>query len=53
MDTINGKNLRDGSKIYREQLIIMEDLESFKADLLNEIRKLLQPGARGQEGRNG
>ena len=50
MDTINGKNLRDGSKIYREQLITIEDLETFKADLLNEIRKLLQPGAT-QQGR--
>lgn len=42
MDTISGKNLRDGSKVYREQLITIDDLEIFKADLLNEIRKLLQ-----------
>lgn len=44
-----GMNLRDESKIYREQLITIEDLEIFKADLLNEIKKLLktdttQPG---------
>jgi hypothetical protein len=44
MNTIIGKNLRDGSKVYREQLITIEDLEVFKADLLSEIRKLLQPG---------
>lgn len=44
MDTISGKNLRDGSKVYREQLITIEDLENFKADLLNEIKKMLKPG---------
>ena len=42
MDTIKRKNLWEGSKIYREQLITVEDLEVFKADLLNEIRRLLK-----------
>jgi hypothetical protein len=49
MDMIDGKSSREGSKIYREQLITMEDLEVFKVDLLSEVKKLLkdvsgQPG---------
>ena len=41
MDTTSGKNLREGSAIYRPQLITIEDLAAFKDDLLQEIKKLL------------
>lgn len=44
MNAVSRKNLQEGSKIYREQLITIEDLEVFKADLLNEIKKMLTPG---------
>ena len=40
MKTIEGKNSREGSAIYKEQLITIEDLEMFKTNLLEEIRKL-------------
>jgi hypothetical protein len=45
MGMIDGKSLRDGSRIYREQLITMEDLEVFKTDLLHEIKALLKDGS--------
>ena len=41
METTSGKNLREGSAIYRPQLITIEDLAGFKDDLLQEIKKLL------------
>lgn len=47
MNTVNGKNLREGSKIYREQLVTIEDLEMLKAFLINEIndiKNLLRSG---------
>lgn len=42
MNTIEGKILREGRVIYREQLITIEDLETFKSHLLNEIKKILK-----------
>lgn len=42
MSTISGENSRERSRIYREQLITIEDLETLKANLLDEIRKLLK-----------
>jgi hypothetical protein len=43
MKSEDGKNsLALKSKIYREQLITVEDLEAFKRELLLEIRRLLQ-----------
>ena len=41
MDTTRGKNLQEGSAIYRPQLITIEDLAAFKDELLHEIKKLL------------
>lgn len=40
MNTIGGENSRGRSRIYREQLVTIEDLDVLK-DLLNEIKKLL------------
>ncbi|MBT1697157.1 helix-turn-helix domain-containing protein [Fulvivirgaceae bacterium PWU4] len=40
MNTVNEKNSRGGSKIYREQLATIEDLELLKKDLLNEINDI-------------
>lgn len=48
MKSDEGKNLLGlKSKIFREQLITVEDLEMFKNDLLHEIKKLIQ-GTSGQ-----
>jgi hypothetical protein len=44
MGMIEGKSSREGSRIYREQLITMEDLETFKTGLLHEIEALLKEG---------
>ena len=41
MMNVSGKNSREGAIIYREQLITIEDLETFKTKLLDEIKKLL------------
>jgi hypothetical protein len=41
MNTISVKNSREGSFVYREQLITIEDLDTFKSQLLEEIKKLL------------
>jgi hypothetical protein len=41
MNTINGENSRERSRIYREQIVTVEDLNTLKSDLLNEIKKLL------------
>jgi hypothetical protein len=51
MGMIDGKSSREGSRIYREQLITMEDLEVFKEDLLSEIKELLKdsPGQSGKK----
>jgi hypothetical protein len=42
MSTISGKSSRDGSRIYREQIVTIEDLDILKSDLLDEIKKLLR-----------
>lgn len=34
--------LLDGAKLYRNQLVTIEDLEAFKIDLLIEIKELLK-----------
>ena len=42
MSMISGENSRERSGIYREQLITIEDLETLKVNLLDDIRKLLR-----------
>ena len=49
MNTISGENSRERSRIYREQLVTIEDLESLKANLLEEIRKILKDDSRLSE----
>jgi hypothetical protein len=46
---INGKNSKEGSSIYREQLVTISDLDAFKNALLDEIKKLLQGNLRDFE----
>jgi hypothetical protein len=41
MNVANGKS-EMGSRLYREQLITVGDLETFKQDLLHEIKNLLK-----------
>lgn len=41
MNMANGKSAV-GSRLYREQLITMDDLEIFKQDLLQEIKNFLK-----------
>jgi hypothetical protein len=43
MSTISGSNSRDRSRIYREQIVTMEDLDFFKSDLLGE-KKIAKKG---------
>lgn len=38
-------NLPERTKLYRNQLITIEDLQIFKVELLNEIKELLKGGA--------
>jgi hypothetical protein len=45
MGMIDEKSSREGSRIYREQLITLEDLEVFKTNLLHEIKALLKDGS--------
>lgn len=49
MNMINGKNSKEGSSIYREQLVTISDLDAFKNALLDEIKKLLQGNLRDFE----
>jgi hypothetical protein len=53
MNTISGRSSRDGSKIYREQIVTIEDLDIFKSDLLDEIKKLLHKDSGNKPERNG
>ncbi|MBT1695909.1 helix-turn-helix domain-containing protein [Fulvivirgaceae bacterium PWU4] len=39
------ENLSEGTRLYRNQLITIEDLQSFKVELLNEIKELLKGAA--------
>lgn len=41
MNTISGENSRERSRIYPGQIVTIEDLNTLKADLLDEMRKLL------------
>jgi hypothetical protein len=49
MAIADGKSAEgQGSKLYRQQLITIEDLETFKTDLLQEIKSLINHQAGGQ-----
>ncbi len=41
MDTMNGKNSGRQKSVYREQLVTIDDLETFRDDLLNKIKELM------------
>lgn len=41
MNTISGEDSRERSRIYREQIVTVEDLNALRSDLLDEIKKLL------------
>ena len=50
MEAINGKNLGRQKQVYREQLVTIDDLETFRDDLLSKIKELMS-GSSGMPGK--
>ncbi len=50
MDALNEKNSGRLKSVYREQLITINDLETFRDDLLNRIKELIS-GSSGIQGK--